>query len=436
MDLLPIIQFGIAIQKNVFKMQKIKTGTLFSGTGTVDCVLRDLNLKLNLAVEYDHEIAEIYALNHGSQHLRVHPVEELVNPPELDFLWYSPVCDNASDANPSKAEQVEDLTAIEAVLKLHRDRAPLVSVCENVWAYRKFESFKRLVKGLQELGYWVSLDAKDEPWKLNAADYGSPQTRIRLFLVASRIGEIKKPQPTHSKNPESELLPWEGWYNAIADLIPTLPYYVPHLDTEGNWIQGQWCQSRDKYGNNSIFPLFDKKFKGLADWQVSRWRSHFETKQGLHKVSLLDSKNSGRPITVRSGCEPSFTVIADGASSHRARVALIERVGTSSGKLYAINPNTPSHTIRSFGRGCDRQWHKHDCVIFNDSESFDELIKGVKVFPLDALCLARLMGLKDFKFPQRSEIRQSASIDAEVIGNGVCYQVARAIMLQVLSAIV
>jgi hypothetical protein len=45
------------------------------------------------------------------------------------------------------------------------------------------------------------------------------------------------------------------------------------------------------------------------------------------------------------------------------------------------------------------------------------------------------MGLKDFKFPQRGEIRQSASIDAEVIGNGVCYQVARAIMLQVLSAI-
>ena len=418
-------------------MSKHRTiGTLFSGAGTVDYVFEDLDLELALAVEFDPEIAEIYALNHGSQHLRVQAVEELENPPELDFVWYSPKCDNASDANPNKAELEEDLTAIDAVLKLHRDRLPLVSICENVWGYRKFESFKKLVRGLKELGYWVSLDAKGEPWKLNAADYGSPQTRIRLFLVASRIGEIQKPKPTHSKNPESGLLPWVGWYDAIADLIPTLPYYTPHLDKEGNWITGQWCYSRDKFGNPSLFPVFDKKLKGLADWQVSRWRSHFEAKKGLHKISLLDSKNSGRAITVRPGHEPSFTVIADGANSHRTRAVLIERVGTCSAKLYAVTPETPVHTIRSFGRGCDRHWHKHDCVIFNDSESFEEIIKSAKVFPLDAMCLARLMGLKDFKFPNReSDSRQSASIDAEVIGNGVCYQVARAIMIEVLEAL-
>ncbi len=52
------------------------------------------------------------------------------------------------------------------------------------------------------------------------------------------------------------------------------------------------------------------------------------------------------------------------------------------------------------------------------------------------MCLARLMGLKDFKFPNReSDSRQSASIDAEVIGNGVCYHVAKAIMLEVLGVL-
>ena len=46
-----------------------------------------------------------------------------------------------------------------------------------------------------------------------APDYGVPQNRSRLILLASRLGEIKVPQKTHSKNE----------YITVGDIIKNLP---------------------------------------------------------------------------------------------------------------------------------------------------------------------------------------------------------------------
>lgn len=60
---------------------------------------------------------------------------------------------------------------------------------------------------LRSLGYSVWCGV------LNAADFGIPQTRRRAFLMASRVGVVCPPEPTHAENPAPSLFgpaqqPW------------------------------------------------------------------------------------------------------------------------------------------------------------------------------------------------------------------------------------
>ena len=70
---------------------------------------------------------------------------------------------------------------------------------------------------LEEMGYSVAVGV------LNSADYGVPQLRERSFFLASRIGEVPLPEPTHA-NPEDVgagergLLPWTTVRDALGDL--------------------------------------------------------------------------------------------------------------------------------------------------------------------------------------------------------------------------
>lgn len=52
--------------------------------------------------------------------------------------------------------------------------------------------------------------------KLCAADYGTPQTRIRSILVASRVREVAMPQPTHAKDGAGGLAPWVSMAAALG----------------------------------------------------------------------------------------------------------------------------------------------------------------------------------------------------------------------------
>lgn len=78
--------------------------------------------------------------------------------------------------------------------RLVQEVRPELVTMENVVRIRNHGVFKRFVKKLGSLGYRVA-------WKhLYCPDYGIPQARRRLVLLASRIGEVELPVPTHSKD--------------------------------------------------------------------------------------------------------------------------------------------------------------------------------------------------------------------------------------------
>ena len=74
-------------------------------------------------------------------------------------------------------------------------------------------AFGRILEELSTLGYYVVYGL------LNAADFGSPQTRLRVVVVGSRDGEaIELPEPTHSERGSGGKLPWITLRAALSGL--------------------------------------------------------------------------------------------------------------------------------------------------------------------------------------------------------------------------
>lgn len=122
-------------------------------------------------------------------------------------LHASPPCPSFSRAKRDAVETALDLELADAVCRSIVALKPKTFTLENVVGYRRSESFQRITRTLSDLGYWW--DARN----LNAADFGVPQTRVRLIVRASR--NLLQQYPHRVK--------WNGWYAAIEDLIPSLP---------------------------------------------------------------------------------------------------------------------------------------------------------------------------------------------------------------------
>lgn len=77
--------------------------------------------------------------------------------------------------------------------RLAEDTLPDIITMENVPTVEKHEVFHDFVDALRDLGYKVWFQVVD------SSQYGVPQTRRRMVLLASKHGEIAMIPPTHEK---------------------------------------------------------------------------------------------------------------------------------------------------------------------------------------------------------------------------------------------
>ena len=90
---------------------------------------------------------------------------------------------------------------------------PHLIAFENVPLIRKETIFTDFTKKLRSLGYHF-----DSELIVYCPDYGIPQKRRRLVLIASIWGKVELIPKTHSGSPEDELLPFRTVEDAIGDL--------------------------------------------------------------------------------------------------------------------------------------------------------------------------------------------------------------------------
>lgn len=325
------------------------SGDGLAGGGGWTIAAKQAGLRPAWAIEYNAAIAEVHARNLPGQVI-VSRIQD-VDPRKLEranIATFSPVCTEFSPANAAGEEGEEEISQAEAICRILRYQRPDAVLIENVMAYRKSRSVDILRCCLAELGYWWDENI------VNSADYGVPQTRKR-FILRARLGGALPPLPSPVKA-------WRGWYNAIEDLIPTLP---------------------------------ESKF---AKWQLKRLPEQLET-------VLIDGRNTrtslNKPPTVRAAENPCFTVTAgDGSERHRAFLAEVppsqlemsflcpvngehsgvvgaadpcfsltahhnqaqiraflvdgQNAGRSSGKVGLYQDDRPSHTITSQMKGLPR----------------------------------------------------------------------------------
>lgn len=201
-------------------------GTLFTGFGGVDLGAHAAGFTSAWGIEYDADIAAVAQANG----LPVTVADILECDPfdfePVDVLHASPPCPNFSVAKAGAEETEHDIAMGRKVAEFVDVLRPSLFTLENVYGYRKAQSFRHIVKRLRRLDYHVKW------WHLNSADYGVPQTRKRLILVAALDFTPQRPPATHQEPGKHEgqlalfgdkLPPWVGWYEAIEDLIPSLP---------------------------------------------------------------------------------------------------------------------------------------------------------------------------------------------------------------------
>lgn len=184
---------------------------------------------VDIAINHSPEAIALHTANHPeTRHYceniwEVDPVEACGSRP-VGLAWFSPDCTHFSKAKGGKPRSKEIRGLAWVVIRWASTVRPRVIVLENVEEFetwgplddtgrpipeRAGETYREWRAQLAGLGY--SIDER----LLVAADYGTPTTRKRLFLVARRDGAaLAWPDATHGKGrahawrPASEIVDW------------------------------------------------------------------------------------------------------------------------------------------------------------------------------------------------------------------------------------
>ena len=373
-----------------------------AGFGGVEIALREFGVDA-VGIEIDPAIAEVNRRN-GSHCLTADLLD--VDPADYAgwFLYhFSPPCPNFSVAQNSKAPQLLrfkildlarhqritngeteiDLALAHKICEFIRIGKPTFFTLENVWGYRKSLSWLLIWYTLLAEGYGV------DAWHLNSADYGVPQSRRRMIVIARRDGrQPAKPWPTHSKAGDMFTEPWNGWYEAIEDLIPTLK------ETQlAPWQRDRWPEELGDYlimtGNTSRDGIGNKPGRGYLDKeQPANTVSAGPRGGALPKAILINNNTGGKSeLTTRSEEEPANTVVASlGSKGAMQRAVLLGQGSRSEPKTADL----PADTITANGNQTGIK-----VIIVNGGNSKGEICQPHKTVAISTRCLARFQGLPD-----------------------------------------
>jgi DNA (cytosine-5)-methyltransferase 1 len=201
-----------------------------------------------LAINHWPTAVQTHLLNHPNVQHKCEAIERIdprVEVPggRLHLLLAGPECTHFSTARGGRPVNPQSRASAWHIAKWAQELYIDTILIENVPEFRtwgpvgvdgrplkskKGETFKAFIGVLQSLGYRVEVKI------LNAADYGDPTTRQRLFILARRgKHHISWPAPSHSKH-------------GIASLFGATKRWTPARDIIDWGLQGKSIFNRKK----------------------------------------------------------------------------------------------------------------------------------------------------------------------------------------------
>lgn len=184
----------------------ITTLSLFSGGGGLDIAFHDCGFKILQMVEIEAKFVETLRKNsqkgqllEGSQviHRDIREYEPGTDV-KVDFIIGGPPCQTFSAAGRRAAGVAGTSdprgTLFEEYVRLLKQLNPKGFLFENVYGItgaQNGDAWRQIQHEFKSAGYSIHFRV------LDAADYGVPQHRERLFIVGFREGEYRFPYPTH-----------------------------------------------------------------------------------------------------------------------------------------------------------------------------------------------------------------------------------------------
>ena len=162
----------------------MKLISLFSGAGGLDLGFVRAGFDVVAANEYDSTIWKTYEKNHDAPlikgDIRKISSDEF---PGCDGIIGGPPCQSWSEAGALRGIDDPRGQLFFEYIRLLKDKNPKFFLAENVsgmLAKRHSEAVQNIVKHFEKAGYDVYIEL------LNAADFGVPQDRKRVFYVGIR----------------------------------------------------------------------------------------------------------------------------------------------------------------------------------------------------------------------------------------------------------
>lgn len=189
----------------------------FAGCGGMSLGFKQAGFKVVGAIENDADTVRVYKLNHPTVHMWPEDIREVtaesimmqlgIEVGELDLLGGCPPCQGFSTLrtyNGGRRVRDSQNDLIFEFQRLVIGLMPKRVMMENVPRLLDNQRLKKFRAALKEAGYEVKVDV------LNVGEYGVPQRRRRLVLLASRVSSVAFAKPTQKSR-------------TVRDAIGTMP---------------------------------------------------------------------------------------------------------------------------------------------------------------------------------------------------------------------
>ncbi len=299
------------------------------------------------AINHDPDAILMHKTNHPyTKHYQasvwdVDPVEVCAGQ-KVGLAWFSPDCKHFSKAKGAALVDKKIRGLAWIVLRWAAKVRPRVIILENVEEFvtwgpvrkgkpvkkKAGQIFRKWKQQLTDLGYDI------EHRELVAADYGTPTTRKRFYLIARCDGKpIVWPERTHAPRDSEEvrsgkLLPWRSAAEIIDWSIPSYSIFATKQEI------------KEKYSVNAVRPLANNTLR-----RVIRGVDKFTIKSG---APFIVECNHGGDGHTRPVFEPVNTVTGKYTGGVCAPVMAPFTFSNTGGSVGSPACD-PVHTIRTAG---------------------------------------------------------------------------------------